>query len=94
MHFQMARRAILEAGTTEVVKRGRLAGQNARSGGMAFQAEQVLLAAYQHLRIHRTVRLVTAHAPLQAHGCMLEGKGATLVRMALRTSDFVAARGL
>jgi len=64
MHFQMTRRAILEARTTEVVKRGRLAGQNVRSGGMAFQAEQVLLGAHEHLRVHRAMRLMTTRAPL------------------------------
>ena len=61
---------------------------------MAFQAEQVLLAAHQHLRIHRTMRFVTTHAPLQAHGGMLEGKGSALVRVALGTRDFVATRCL
>ena len=87
----MARRAILEAGTTEVVKRGWLAGQNARSGGMAFQAEQVLLAAHEHLRIHRTMGFVTTHAPLQAHSSMLKGKGSALVGMALGAGNFVPA---
>ena len=94
MHFQMTRRAILETGATQVVKRGRLPGQNAGRRGMAFQAEQVLLTAYKHLRIHRSMGLVTTHAPLQTHRGVLESKGSTLVRMAFRTSDFVAARCL
>ena len=94
MHFQVARRAILEAGTAQVVERRRLARQNVRRGGMAFQAEQVLLGAHEHLRIHRAVRLMTAHASLQAHDGMLEGKGAALIRMALGTRDFVATRCL
>jgi hypothetical protein len=58
---------------------------------MAFQAEQVLLASHEHLRIHRTMGLVTTHAPLQTHGGMLEGKRAAFIRMALGTCDFVAA---
>ena len=91
MHFQVARRAILEAGTAQVVERRRLARQNIRRGGMAFQAEQMLLAAHEHLRIHRAVRLMTAHATLQTHDGMLEGKRATFVRMALGTRNFVAA---
>jgi len=87
----MTRRAVLEAGAAQVVKRGRLAGQNARSGGMAFQAEQVLLAAHEHLRIHRTMGFVTTHAPLQAHSSMLKGKGSALVGMALGAGNFVPA---
>ena len=91
MHFQMARRAILEAGAAQVVKRGWLAGENAGSGRVAFQTEQMLLGAHQHLGIHRAMRLVTTDAAFQAHGSMLEGKGAALVRVALGTRDFVAA---
>jgi hypothetical protein len=91
MHFQMARRTILEAGTAQVMERRRLAGQNVGRSGMTFQAEQVLLGAHEHLRIHRTMGLVTTHAPLQTHGGMLEGKRAAFIRMALGTRDFVAA---
>jgi len=87
----MARRAILEAGATQVVKRGRLGGQNAGRGRMAFQTEQVLLAAHEHLRIHRTMGLVTTDATLQTHSGMLEGKRAAFVGMTLGTSGFVAA---
>ena len=56
---------------------------------MAFQAEQVLLGAHEHLRIHRTMGFVTTHAPLQAHSGMLEGKGTALVGMAFGAGDFV-----
>ena len=58
---------------------------------MAFQAEQVLLAAHEHLRIHRAMGFVTTHAPLQAHSGMLKGKGSTLVGMALGAGNFVPA---
>ena len=91
MHFQMARGAVLEAGAAQIVKRGRLAGQNVGRHGMAFQAEQMLLAAHEHLRIHRTMGLVASHAPLQAHGRVLEGERPAFVRMALGTRSFVAA---
>ena len=60
---------------------------------MAFQTEQMLLRAHQHLGIHRTMRFVTTDAAFQAHGSMLEGKGAALVRVALGTRDFVAKGG-
>jgi len=58
---------------------------------MAFQAEQVLLAAHEHLRIHRTMGFVTTHAPLQAHSGMLEGKRTALVGMAFGAGNFVPA---
>ena len=94
MHFQMTRCAILEAGAAQVVKRGRLTGENTGSGRVAFQTEQMLLAAYQHLGIHRTMRLVTTDAAFQTHGSVLEGKRAAFVRVALGTGDFVATRCL
>jgi len=58
---------------------------------MAFQAEQVLLAAHEHLRIDRTMGFVTTHAPLQAHSSMLKGKGSALVGMAFGAGNFVPA---
>src|SRR5262245_21295033 len=57
---------------------------------MAFQAEQVLLSANEHLRIHRTVRLMTAHAILPTHCGMLKGERSAVIRMALGACDFVA----
>ena len=76
------------------MKRGWLTGENAGRGRVAFQTEQMLLGAHQHLGIHRTMWLVTTDAAFQTHGSMLEGKGAAFVRVALGTGDFVATRCL
>ena len=56
---------------------------------MAFQAEQMLLGAHKHLRVHGPVRLMAAHATLQTHRSMFERKGAALVGVALGTGHLV-----
>lgn len=57
---------------------------------MTFQAEEALLVPDQHRWIHRPMGLVATHAPLQTHGGMLKGEGASFVCVALDAGRFVA----
>jgi hypothetical protein len=56
---------------------------------MTFQTKKTLLVPNQHLRIYRSMRLMTTHAALQPHGWVLKGERTPFVRMALDASGLV-----
>ena len=57
---------------------------------MTLQTKKTLLVPNQHLRIRRSVGLMTAHTALQSHGRMLKGKRTPFVRMTLNASRLIA----
>jgi hypothetical protein len=56
---------------------------------MTFQTKKTLLMPNQHLRICRSMRLMTTHTALQAHRRMLKGERTPFVGMALDARRFI-----
>ena len=92
MDLDVTSRTIPKPGTTQIMERWRLTGQNSRGKSVTFQAHQAELRPNEHLGVNGTMRCVACHTSFEAHHGMLEGKGPPLVGMAFDAGRFISKR--
>ena len=85
----MAHRAVLEAGTAQIVKTRRQATQCGKRAGVTFQAKLALVVPDEHSGVRRPVSLVTDRAFFKLDRRMLKRERPPLVSVARQATRFI-----
>src|SRR5690349_17554282 len=92
MYGRMAHRAGLVFLGLVMERRSR-GGRSVHRERVAFETNQVYVAALQQPRVRRTMRCVASHATLSLDGSVLPGKWPCLVRMAVEANHVLRSSG-